>query len=332
MTTPISLSVVGLGAGVPERIVDNVELASQMDTSDEWIRARTGISTRRIQADDKALSDLGILAGRQALEMSGFEPESIDLVLVATMTPDTFMPATSCRIANALGCRRAGTFDLNIACSGFIYGLLTVAAQLGSSRIRRALCIGGDTLSRITNWQDRRTAVLFGDAAGAVVVTSEGDGMLLGWDYGADGRSFSSLVIKAGPSAPSSQEVDYKVEMDGKAVFRFAAATMVESSERALKMAGLTIADVDVIVPHQANQRILESAAKRWGISIEKFVLNLDRFGNTSAGSVPLALSEAVAGGRVPPGGVVLLSAFGGGLSWAAAVLRWPSDSTVETS
>ena len=180
MTTPISLSVVGLGAGIPERIVGNEELAEQMETSDEWIRARTGISTRRIQSDGKALSDLAIDAGRQALEMSGFEPESIELIVVATMTPDTFMPATACRVANALECRRAGTFDLNIACSGFIYGLLTVAAQLGSANVRRALCIGGDTLSRITNWQDRRTAVLFGDAAGAVAVTSEGNGMLFG--------------------------------------------------------------------------------------------------------------------------------------------------------
>lgn len=326
--TPFPLTFAGLGAGIPARVVSNEELAGSIETSDEWIRARTGIVTRRILEEGKAMSDLGIEAGQGALERSGFDPESIDLVLVATMTPDTFMPATACRVAHALGCHKAGALDINIACSGFLYGVITSAAQIGSGRARRVLCIGGDTVSRITNWQDRRTAVLFGDAAGAAVLTNEGDGQLLGWDYGADGSGYESLCIKAGPGIPSTESRDYKVEMDGQAVFRFATSAMAKSSERALAKAGLTLADVDLIVPHQANRRILEMAAKRWGLDLGRFVLNLDRYGNTSAGSIPLALWEAQQEGRLPPGGLVLLTGFGGGLSWASVVLRWTTRSS----
>lgn len=321
--TPLPLTFAGLGAGIPERIVTNDDLADRIDTTDEWIRARTGIVSRRILEDGKAMSDLGLLAGRGALDASGFAPDTIDLVLCATMTPDTYMPATACRIAHHLGCTRAGAMDLNIACSGFLYGVITGAAQIGSGMARRVLCIGGDTLSRITNWDDRRTAVLFGDAAGAAILTGEGDGQLLGWDYGADGSIAESLSIKAGPGIPSQEAADYKVEMDGQAVFRFATAAMAKSSERALAMAGLTLADVDLIVPHQANRRILEMAAKRWGLELGRFVLNLDRYGNTSAGSIPLALWEAQQAKRIEPGSLVLLTGFGGGLSWASVVLRW---------
>ncbi len=321
--TAFPLTFAGLGAGIPSRAVTNDELATRLDTSDEWVRARTGIVERRILEDDKAMSDLGIMAGKGALESSGFDPESIDLVIVSTCTPDTFMPATACRVANALGCSKAGALDINIACSGFLYGVITSAAQLGSGQAKRVLCIGGDTLSRITNWDDRRTAVLFGDAAGAAVLTSEGEGRLLGWDFGADGAASGSLSIKAGPGKPSKVASDYKVEMDGQAVFRFATSAMAKSSERALAMAGLTLADVDLIVPHQANRRILEMAAKRWGLDLKRFVLNLDRYGNTSAGSIPLALWEAQQEGRIPAGGLVLLTGFGGGLSWGSVVLRW---------
>ena len=324
--TPIPFSLAGLGAGVPSRIVTNHDLAERLDTSDEWIQARTGIVSRRILDDEKALSDLAIWAGREALEQSGFEPETIDLVLVATLSPDTFMPATACRVAQALDCSKAGALDLNIACSGFLYGLITSAAQITSGNARRILCIGGDTLSRVVNWEDRRTAVLFGDAAGAAVLTAEGDGQLLGWDFGADGTGSAALQVKAGPGRPSDVAADYKVEMDGQAVFRFATSAMAKSSERALAMAGLTLQDVDVIVPHQANRRILEMAAKRWKLDLGRFALNLDRYGNTSAGSVPVALYEAHREGRIPPGSLVLLTAFGGGLSWASVVLRWPSN------
>lgn len=324
--TSFPLTFAGLGAGIPTRVVSNDELAGKIDTSDEWIRARTGITTRRIVGDDTAMSHLATDAGRGALARSGFDPETIDLVVVSTMTPDTFMPATACRVANALGCFKAGALDINIACSGFLYGVITSAAQIGSGRARRVLCIGGDTLSRITNWEDRRTAVLFGDGAGAAVLTNEGDGQLLGWDYGADGTASESLNIRAGPGIPSDDPHHYKVEMDGQAVFRFATSAMTKSSERALAMAGMTLADVDLIVPHQANRRILELAAKRWKLDLGRFVLNLDRYGNTSAGSIPLALWEAQEAGRIPPGGLVLLTGFGGGLSWASVVLRWTTS------
>ena len=319
------LTLAGLGVGIPPRIVTNHELAGTLDTSDEWIQARTGIKSRRILDENLATSDLAISAGREAISQSGFDPETIDLVLVATLTPDRFMPATACRVAHELGCHKAGAMDLNIACSGFLYSIITGAAQLASGNVRRVLCVGGDTLSRITNWQDRRTAVLFGDAAGAAVLTTEGGGELLGWDFGADGAGSASLQIKAGPGCPSPVAIDYKLEMDGQAVFRFATATMARSSERALAMAGLTLQDVDVIVPHQANRRILEMAAKRWKLDLGRFVLNLDRYGNTSAGSVPVALCEAERSGRIAPGNLVLLTGFGGGLSWASVVLRWPN-------
>lgn len=323
--TFIPLSFAGLGAGVPRRVVMNDELAQSLDTSDDWIRARTGITSRHILDDDQAMSDLAIAAGKVALERSRFAPDTIDLVLMATMTPDTFMPATACRVAHALGCSKAGALDINIACSGFLYGVLTSAGQIGSGQARRILCIGGDTVSRIIDWGDRRTAILFGDAAGAAVLTDEGDGQLLGWDFGADGSASGALNIRAGPGIPSDEPLDYKVAMDGQAVFRFATTAMAQSSERALAMAGLTLSDVDLIVPHQANRRILEMAAKRWGLDLGRFVLNLDRYGNTSAGSIPLALWEAQEEGRIPPGGLVLLTGFGGGLSWGSVVLRWAS-------
>lgn len=322
--TPISYTVAGLGLGLPERVVTNAELARTLDTSDDWITARTGIRERRILEEGKALSHLAVQAAEEALRSSGISPEAIDLVIVATVTPDTFMPATACRVAHAVGCTKAGALDLNIACSGFLYALLTAAAQMGSGFARNVLVVGGDTISRILNWEDRRTAVLFGDSAGAAVVTSEGNGQLLGYDYGADGVGGSSLKIQAGPSSPSEDPADYKVTMDGKAVFRFAANVLVGSSNKSLEMAGLSVSDVDLIIPHQANCRIIEAAAKRWGCPIDKFFINLERYGNTSAGSIPVALAEARAQGRISPGDKVMLAGFGGGLSWGSLLLQWP--------
>ncbi len=321
----LPLSLIGLGVGLPDRQVGNEELASGLETSDEWIRSRTGISSRYLQPEDQGVTPLTIQAGRAALEKAGIGPEEVDLVVVATVTPDAFMPATSCRVAAALGCSNAGAFDLNVACSGFLYALLTSAAQLHAAKLRYVLCIGGDAVSKIVDWKDRRTAVLFGDGAGATVLSREGSGRLLGWDYGIDGSLSESLHIPAGPSRPSSVPSDYKVKMDGRAVFRFATQILVESSHRALERAGLKVTDLDLIVPHQANRRIIEGAAKKWKVPMERFLVNVDRMGNTSAGSVPLALAEAEASGRVPPGGKILLSGFGGGLSWASLVLQWKS-------
>lgn len=319
----LPLGLLGLGVGLPDRHVGNAELAADLDTSDEWIRSRTGISHRYLQPEHLGVTPLAVQAGRSALEQAGVSPDEIDLVVVATVTPDSFMPATACRVAAALGCTRAGAFDLNIACSGFLYALLASAAQIHARKLRYVLCIGGDAISKIVDWKDRRTAVLFGDGAGAAVLTREGSGRLLGWDYGVDGGLSSSLDIPAGPSCPSSDPGDYKVKMDGRAVFRFATQILVESSHRALERAGLVVADLDLIVPHQANRRIIEGAAKKWKVPMERFLVNVDRMGNTSAGSVPLALAEAQNSGRVPPGGKILLSGFGGGLSWASLILEW---------
>lgn len=320
---PIPVTVAGMGLGLPTRVVTNEDLSHTLDTGDDWIRARTGIRERRIQDPDKALSDLAIEAARGALKSSGVAPEEIGLVIVATCTPDTFMPATACRVAAALGCREAGAFDLNIACSGFLYGFLTAVTQMQSQGTENVLLVGGDTISRIIDWQDRRTAVLFGDSAGACVLKRSGPGQMLGYDYGAEGSSGKSLAIAAGPSAPSTQARDYKVTMDGKPVFRFAANILVESSLRSLEKAGMSIEEVDLIIPHQANLRIIESAAKRWKSPLDKFFINLDKYGNTSAGSIPVALAEALAEGRLQAGSIVLLAGFGGGLSWGSVLLRW---------
>lgn len=320
---PIPVTLTGLGLGLPDDVVTNEQLALSLDTSDDWITARTGIRTRRILEPEKALSDLATEAGRRALEASGLKAEQIGLVIVATVTPDTFMPATACRVANALGCSEPAAFDLNVACSGFLYGLLTAISQMKSQGIEYALLIGGDTISRILDWEDRRTAVLFGDSAGAAILKNSGPGALLGFDFGADGVAGGSLSIKAGPSCPSQDPKDYKVSMNGRAVFRFAANILVESSQRALQKAGLEVGEIDLVIPHQANLRIIESAAKRWKLPMDRFFVNLDRYGNTSAGSVPVALAEAVAEGRVKPGDKILLTAFGGGLSWASVVLLW---------
>lgn len=320
--TSIPVTIAGFGLGLPPKIVTNEDLAGLLDTSDDWITARTGIRERRILESDRALSSLAVEAGREALLASGLPADEIGLVVVATCTPDTFMPATACRVAAELGCRQTGAFDLNIACSGFLYGLLTAVSQMESQSIENVLLVGGDTLSRIINWNDRRTAVLFGDSAGAVVLKRSGRGRLLGYDYGADGTSGKALAIAAGPGSPSSKEEDYKVTMDGKSVFRFAANILVESSRRSLTMAGLGIEDVDLIIPHQANLRIIESAAKRWKCGLDKFYINLDRYGNTSAGSIPVALAEAHRAGRVQPESRVLLAGFGGGLSWGSVLLQ----------
>ena len=321
--TPFPVTVRGLGLGLPAGVVTNDDLAKTLDTNDEWISARTGIRSRRVLEDDKALSHIAILAGKEALEESGVDPNDIHLTIVATVTPDTFMPATACRVAAALGCHQSGALDLNIACSGFLYAFITACAQIKSGLAQNVLVIGGDTLSRITNWEDRRTAVLFGDGAGAAVLSAGGPGELLGYDYGAKGHLSEALQITAGPRRPSDNPTDYKTQMDGRAVFRFATAAMVDSSRRSLAMAQLPLDKVDLVVPHQANLRIIESAAKKWGLPMEKVCVNLDKYGNVSAGSIPIALAEAKKEGRIKPGHHILLAGFGGGLSWGSVVLKW---------
>ena len=303
------LTVRSCGIAVPDKILTNDDLSARLDTSDEWIAERTGIRERRIGG---TTSGLAIEAGRQALERAGLEPADIDVVVLATTTPDATVPATSATVQAELGIP-GGAFDVNAACSGFVYGLVTAAGLIatGSGRV---LLIGSDTLSRITDWDDRKMAVLVGDGAGAVVLEPvDGPGDLLSWNLGADGTLRHLLRCDHGGY----------LTMDGKEVFRRAVRVVVDSAVKALDDAGLSAADVDLLVPHQANLRIIQAAGQRLGIPEERTAVVIDRYGNTSSASIPLALDDAVTGGRVRRGDHLLLTGFGGGMTWASAVLRW---------
>ncbi|MGC8463082.1 MAG: beta-ketoacyl-ACP synthase III [Acidimicrobiales bacterium] len=301
--------ITGWGIAVPDKIVTNDDLAAQMDTNDAWIVERTGIRQRHLGG---TTSGLAIEAGRAALDRAGRRPDEIDAVVLATTTPDQIVPGTSASVQNGLGIT-GGAFDVNAACSGFVYGL-TVAHGLIATGAERILLIGAETLSKITDWEDRSIAVLVGDGAGAVVIEAvEGPGQLLSWQLGADGSLRHLLECDHGGY----------LSMAGKEVFRKAVRVVVESSEAALAEVGLTAADVDLFVPHQANLRIITAACERLGIPEERAVVVIDRYGNTSSASIPLALVDALDAGRISPGDHLLLSGFGGGMTWASAVLRW---------
>ena len=308
MTVP-GARITGWGIAVPEKVVTNDDLSARLDTSDEWITERTGIKERRIGG---TTSQLGIDAGRRALDQAGLSGADVDVLVLATTTPDATVPGTSATVQHALGVA-GGAFDLNAACSGFVYALV-VAHGLVSLGARRVLVVGSETLSRITDWDDRSMAVLVGDGAGAVVLeATDGPGQLLGWDLGADGSLRHLLKCDLGGY----------LYMNGKEIFRHAVRAVVDSSTAALTRAGLTAADVELFVPHQANARIITAAAQRLGIPDERCVVTIDRYGNTSSASIPLALGDALDTGRLRPGALVLLSGFGGGMTWASAVLRW---------
>lgn len=310
-------------------MLTNFDLEKMVDTSDEWIRTRTGILERRIADPEVATSDLAIAAARSALENARVEAADLDLIIVATVTPDTFFPCTASILQQALGATGAAAFDILVGCTGFVYGLAAAGALLATENYRRALVVGAETLSKITDWEDRRSCVLFGDAAGAAVLApvAEGNG-ILAYSLGNDGANADALKIPAGGSRmPATQETVanrlHYLNMNGPEVFKFAVRAMADSSEEAVKRAGLSMSDIDVVIPHQANIRIIDAAAKRLNIPYERFVRNLERYGNTSAASIPLALDEAVRDGRVRPGNHLLFSSFGAGLSWGTMVLRW---------
>lgn len=301
--------ITGWGSAVPEKIVTNDDLSARLDTSDEWITERTGIKQRHIGG---TTSQLAIEAGRMALESAGRDGADIDALILATTTPDATVPGTSATVQHALGVA-GGAFDLNAACSGFVYSLV-VAHGMILAGARRILLVGSETLSRITDWDDRSMAVLVGDGAGAVVLeATDGPGELLGWDLGADGSLRHLLCCDLGGY----------LFMNGKEIFRHAVRAVVESSLGALSRARLAPGDVDVFVPHQANARIIAAAGQRLGIPEDRWVITIDRYGNTSSASIPLALCDAIEGGRLQAGATVLLSGFGGGMTWASAVLRW---------
>jgi 3-oxoacyl-[acyl-carrier-protein] synthase III len=318
----VAVTITGLGAYAPERVITNDELAQMVDTSDEWIMERTGIRERRVAADSDALSDISLPAAQEALEQAGSDGRDIDLLIVATVTPDMMFPSTSAILADRLGATDAAAYDLSAGCTGFMYALAQAYGMVASGLSRRALVVGGDVLSRILDWSDRSTVVLFGDGAGAVVLEPADEEGFLAFELGADGAGGEHLWLP-GSGSRRFEDPDKFVRMNGREVFKFATRILVQSGEAVLDRCGASIDDVDVYVPHQANVRIIDHATKKLGIPSDRVVVNADRYGNTSSGSIPLALAEAQADGRLRTGELVLMTGMGAGLTWGSALMRW---------
>jgi len=329
VNVPRSASILSTGAYLPSRVLTNAELEKMVDTTDEWILSRTGIRERRIAAEDEFTSDMGARAAEQAIQQAGIDPKTIDLIIVATCTPDTAFPSTACHIQNKIGATRAAAFDVGAACSGFLYALVTAEQFVASGAYDTVLVVGAEKLSSIVNWQDRNTCVLFGDGAGAVILQHRpGARGLLAFDLGADGAQTEILSVPAGgcriPITPAvlDQRLQY-LQMAGKEVFKYAVNAMNRSAEDTLEKAGVKAGQLRWVIPHQANQRIVDAVAQRLKIPLEHFIVNLDRFGNTSAACMPICLHEASMAGKLERGDLLLMVAFGGGLTWASTVLEW---------
>jgi 3-oxoacyl-[acyl-carrier-protein] synthase III len=317
--------IAGCGAYLPERIVTNHELASRLDTSDEWIRQRTGIGARRVAAPGELTSDLAVRAADRALSNAGMSGSDLDLLVLATATPDNTFPATAAKVQARLGMKRGAAFDVQAVCAGFIFALSVADNAVRLGQARTALVVGAETFSRILDWEDRNTCVLFGDGAGAVVLQAipavETDGrFILSNHLHSDGRQYDILYVDGGPS--TSRRTGF-LRMEGREVFRQAVHHLSAVVDEALAANGLTAADIDWLVPHQANSRIIEGMGRKLGLREDKIVVTIERHANTSAASIPLALETAVADGRIKPGHLVLMEALGGGLSWGASLVRW---------
>ncbi|MFC0214300.1 beta-ketoacyl-ACP synthase III [Paenibacillus chartarius] len=324
-----SVGVIGAGYYVPDRVLTNRDLEQMVETNDEWIVTRTGIRERRIAAPEQATSDLAYEASVKALERAGITGEDLDLIIVATITPDMAFPSAACLLQEKLGAKKAAAFDLAAACAGFVYGLANAANFLATGMYKKALVVGADCLSRITDYTDRNTCILFGDGAGAVVLgeVPEGRGFR-SFELGADGSGGELLKLEGGGSkAPASaQTLENKLHyiyMNGNEVFKFAVRIMGAASDEALRKAGMGKEDIDLLIPHQANIRIIQSALNRLELSEDKCHVNIDRYGNMSAASIPVALAEAAEAGKVKEGDTLLMVGFGGGLTWGASVLVW---------
>jgi 3-oxoacyl-[acyl-carrier-protein] synthase-3 len=320
-----TVSITGLGCYVPDRIVTNQELARIVDTSDEWITERTGIKERRFAAPEQAMSDLALPAARDALAEAGVDPADLDMVIVATVTPDMMFPTTSALVADALGARDAAAYDLLAGCTGFMYALAQAYGVLAAGIAKRALVVGGDVLSKILDEDDRSTLVLFGDGAGAVVLERDVGEGFLGFELGADGGGGKHLWLP-GSGSRAFDDPERYVKMNGPEVFKFATRVLVSSAQKLLEECDVSIDDVDVYVPHQANIRIIDHATRKLGVPKERVVVNVHRYGNTSSGSIPLALADARAAGRLEPGSVVLMTGMGAGLTWGSALMRWTAN------
>ncbi|MBV9271053.1 MAG: ketoacyl-ACP synthase III [Candidatus Eremiobacteraeota bacterium] len=317
-----------VGRYAPPAILSNEDLEKILDTTDEWIVTRTGMKRRHVAADDQATSDLALHAAQNALAKVSLSPNDIDCYVVATATPDYLFPATACIVASKLGATDKAAFDIEIACSGFIYGLTMCSALIRSGIYKRVMLIGAETLTKIVNRTDRSTAVLFGDGAGAVILEASAEDSFLSSELGSDGRNPELLRVRAGGSRRGIDHAaidngETFLTMDGREVFKFAVTKMIDATEVALRKARLTHDDLNWLIPHQANKRIIDAAAKYLDMPPEKVVINIQEYGNTSAASIPMALCEAVEEGKIKPGDVIVFVGFGGGLSWGAVTWRW---------
>lgn len=325
----VSVGIVGIGSYVPEKVLTNKDLEKIVDTTDEWIASRTGIRERRITAEGQATSDLATEAAKRALSNAGVQADDIDLIIVATATPDMLFPSTACLVQANLKAAKAAAFDLEAACSGFVYGLVTAAQFIKSGVYEKILVIGAENLSKVLDWQDRNTCVLFGDGAGAAVVAKTEPGYgILGINLGADGSGGVFLNMPAGGSRlPATAETlnrrQHYLYMNGTEVYKFAVKVMGESALRALEHANLKTSDIDYVVPHQANIRIIQAAAKRLSVPMDKVGVTVNQYGNTSAASIPIGLDEAYRSGNIKKGDIIVVVGFGAGLTWASSVMKW---------
>jgi 3-oxoacyl-[acyl-carrier-protein] synthase-3 len=324
--------IAGVGHHVPAGLLTNADLERMLDTSDEWITTRTGMKERHVATVDEPTSEIALAAARRAIASAGIEAKDLDCIIVATVTPDFLFPATACIVGSKLGIPGVPAFDIEIACSGFIYGLTVASSMVRTGVFKRILLIGAEELSRIINYEDRSTAVLFGDGAGAVVLEASETDSFLAAELGADGTDPKNLYVEVGGTAKPPISADdiaqrkNKVVMNGREVFRFAVTKMIEATDVALDKAGIGREDVTWLIPHQANRRIIDAAAKHLAMPAERVIVNIDRYGNTSAASIPMALSETVESGKLKDGDVIVFVGFGGGLSWGAVAWRWNGD------
>jgi 3-oxoacyl-[acyl-carrier-protein] synthase-3 len=320
------VALIGIGSHVPDRVMSNDEIATMVETSDEWIAQRTGIRERRIADAADSSASLGAEAARRALASAGIDAGELDLIVTATASPDYYFPATASLIGERIGAGEVAGYDLSAACTGFIYALAQAYSQIAAGMAETVLVVGTEVFSRLLDWSDRSTCILFGDGAGAVVLRRDDDRHgLRGFELGADGSGALLLSVAAAGHAADHDEGPF-VQMNGPEVYKFATRVVVDSSLRSLEAAGLGVEDVDVFVPHQANRRIIDHAARRLGLDEAKVFSNVDRYGNTSAGSIPICLDEGWRQGRIGPGDVVLMVGFGGGLAWGSCVMEWTKE------
>jgi 3-oxoacyl-[acyl-carrier-protein] synthase-3 len=320
------VALIGIGSHVPDRVMGNDEIATMVETSDEWIAQRTGIRERRIADASDSSASLGAEAARRALASAGRDAGELDLIVTATASPDYYFPATASLIGERIGAGEVAGYDLSAACTGFIYALAQAYSQIAAGLAETVLVVGTEVFSRLLDWSDRSTCILFGDGAGAVVLRRDDDRHgLRGFELGADGSGALLLSVAAAGHAADHDEGAF-VQMNGPEVYKFATRVVVDSSLRSLEAAGLGVADVDVFVPHQANRRIIDHAARRLGLDEAKVFSNVDRYGNTSAGSIPICLDEGWRQGRIGPGDIVLMVGFGGGLAWGSCVMEWTKE------